>query len=65
MNPTMDVTGEFVFFSYVIAPTLVLVLILALGLLRELGRRLRASWKRLRDDWPYRHIRPHESKSEA
>ncbi len=52
MNPTMNVTGEFIFFWYVIAPALILV---ALGLLHELGMRLRRGWKRLRDAW---HLRP-------
>ncbi len=54
MNPTMNVTGEFVFFWYVIAPTLILAFIFALSLSRELVRRLHEGWKRLRDTW---HLR--------
>ena len=65
MHPTMDITGEFVFFWYVIAPTLMLVLILALGLRQELGRRLHASWKRLRDAWPLHPFRHRESSAHA
>ncbi len=49
MNPTMNVTGEFVFFWYVIAPTLLLVLIFALSLAQKLATRLHTSWARRRE----------------
>ena len=54
MQPTMNVTGEFIFFWYVIAPTLILMLALALALSRKLGMRLHRIWKRIRDA---RHLR--------
>lgn len=65
MNPTMDITGEFVFFWYVIAPTLMLTLIFALGLAKELGLRLRSGWKRLRGAWPLRPSQPQEGEPAA
>lgn len=54
MHPTMNVTGEFIFFWYVIAPTLILVIILVLALSRNLGTRLHRTWKHIRDAW---HLR--------
>jgi pimeloyl-ACP methyl ester carboxylesterase len=49
MNPVMNITGNFVFFWYVIVPTLILVLACALSLSRGLGLRLHTGWRRLRD----------------
>lgn len=48
MNPVMNLTGNFVFFWYVIVPALILVLACVLSLSRGLGLRLHTGWRRLR-----------------
>ncbi len=57
MNPMMNVTGEFVFFWYVIAPALVLILMAVPAFSRELGGLLRAGWERLRGALRHRPLR--------